>query len=86
MCTIKTAKFGTSNGVYASLSPSVEGIKAIEKCAPIVLQWKIHMIVLLVQTNTEVMMIYTIPQEREEERVAICYHLLRSSSSQRTII
>ena len=33
----KTAKFGNSNGVYASLSPSDEGIRAIEKGAPIML-------------------------------------------------
>ena len=36
-CTIKTAKFGNSNGVYASLSPNDKGIKAIETCASIML-------------------------------------------------
>ena len=35
--TTKTAKFGNSNGVYASLSPSDEGIKAIEQGAPVML-------------------------------------------------
>ena len=38
---------------------------------------------LFVQTNIEVTMMYIIPQEREEEKVAICCHLLRSSLSQR---
>ena len=35
--TIKTAKFGNSNGVYASLSPCDKGIKATEEGIPIML-------------------------------------------------
>ena len=37
MRTIKTAKFGQSNGVYASLSPSSKGIDAIENSTPVML-------------------------------------------------
>ena len=35
--TIKIAKFGNSNGVYASLSPSDAGIKAVDECTPVLL-------------------------------------------------
>lgn len=34
---IKTAKFGQSNGVYASLFPSDKGIKAAEEDSPVIL-------------------------------------------------
>ena len=85
--TVKTAKFGNSNGVYASLSPSDESIRAIEKGAPIMLPalLKIHKIHCLqfVQTTIKMMMICIILQESEKGKVAIYYHLLRSSLSQR---